>query len=335
MSRRLTPPTTEPAPGSAAWIEKYGLSTVRTNRLGQLHAGQQDERVWSVEADLGDFFGFDFRDEFPDRWIDVGIAEASLIGVASGLALRGKIPMVNTFADFALMRACEQVRLEICYHNTNVKIFGTFAGMQSGFSGPTHHAIEDIAIGRALPGMTVVAPADGVATYHLTMACVEYEGPTFLRIGMDDAEQVYDENASFEIGKGHVLRDGKDLTLVAAGIAVVPESLKAAAKLAEQGIDARVIDMYSIKPIDAELLEQAAEETGLILTVEEHNVYGGLGGAVAETLATRRPTPMKILGIPDTFSPVLGTHDVHLAHFGLDAAGIAKSALAAHQRHKG
>lgn len=324
-----TPTVGEPVVGSREWVEKYGLSPVFSNRLGQLVAARRDPRVFSIEGDLGDFFGFSFRDEFPDRWVDVGIAEASLIGVAAGLALRGKIPFVNTFASFALMRACEQVRLDVCYHNANVKIAGTFAGLQSGFSGPTHHALDDVAIARSLANMTVVAPADAIAMYHATLAAAEWPGPVFLRMGMDATPQVYGEDCPFEIGKGNLLREGRDLTVVGAGTRVVHEALEAAKILAGDGLEARVIDLHTLKPVDRDLLLAAARETGFVVTVEEHSVYGGLGGAVAEVLAESWPVPMKILGIPDTYCEELGTHQEHLSRYGLDAAGIAASVRAA------
>jgi transketolase len=211
--------------GSKAWIERYGLSAVETCRLAQLELARQDKRFFSLEADLGDFGGFPFRDEFPDRYLDFGIAEASLVGAAGGLALRGKIPLINTFASFALMRACEQVRLDLCYHKANAKIFGTFAGLQAGFSGPTHHSIEDIAIARAFPGMTVIAPADAVSSYWATLAAGHHPGPVYIRLAVDVTAQVYGEECRFEIGKGNVLRDGGDLTLVASGLTVVAEAL--------------------------------------------------------------------------------------------------------------
>ena len=307
--------------GSKAWIERYGLSAVETCRLAQLELARQDKRFFSLEADLGDFGGFPFRDEFPDRYIDFGIAEASLVGAAGGLALRGKIPLINTFASFALMRACEQVRLDLCYHKANAKIFGTFAGLQAGFSGPTHHSIEDIAIARAFPGMTVIAPADAVAAYWATLAAGHHPGPVYIRLAVDVTAQVYGEDCRFEIGKGNMLRDGGDLTLVASGLTVVAEALAAADLLARDGIDARVIDLHTIKPIDRELLARAARETGLLLTVEEHTVYGGLGGAVAEVVAEEAPVPMRILGIPDAYAEYVGPYTEHLRRYGIDAAG--------------
>jgi transketolase len=312
--------------GSTAWVEKYGLSAVETCRLAQLELARQDERFFSLEADLGDFCGFPFRDEFPDRYIDFGIAEASMVGAAGGLALRGKIPLINTFASFGLMRACEQVRLDLCYHKANAKIFGTFAGLQAGFSGPTHHSIEDVAIARAFPNMTVIAPADAVSAYWATLAAGHYPGPVFIRLAVDVTAQVYGEDCTFEIGKGNTLRDGKDLTIVASGLTVVAEALAAADLLAKDGIQARVLDLHTIKPIDRELLAKAARETGLIVTVEEHTVFGGLGGAVAEAVAEDAPVPMRILGIPDAYAEYVGPYTEHLRRYGIDAAGIAESA---------
>lgn len=236
--------------GSREWIARHGLSAVETCRLAQLELARQDPRFFSLEADLGDFGGFPFRDRFPDRYLDLGIAEASLIGTAAGLALRGKVPLVNTFASFALMRACEQVRLELCYHNLNVKIFGTFAGLQAGFSGPTHHCIEDLAVARSLPNLTVIAPADAGAAYKATLAAGELPGPVYIRLAVDVTRQVYDESCPFTFGKGNVLREGDDLTLVAAGLTVVAEALDAAELLAGEGIQARVIDESTPSPTE-------------------------------------------------------------------------------------
>jgi transketolase len=227
------------------------------------------------------------------------------------------------------MRASEQVRLDLCYHSTNVKVFGTFAGLQSSFSGPSHHAIEDLAIARSLPNMTVLAPADGVAVYHATMAAIEHEGPVYVRLAMDETPGVYGEDCRFAVGGANVLREGDDLTLVAAGLTTVPNALAAAGRLAEVGIEARVVDLYSIKPIDRDVLVESARRTGLVVTVEEHSVLGGVGGAVAEVLAEEYPVPMKILGVPDVFCEDLGTHEEHLARFGLDPEGIAGAAQGA------
>jgi transketolase len=327
-----TTTVTAPLAGSAEWVALHGLSAVETCRLAQRELARQDPRVFSLEADLGDFGGFAFRDEFPDRYVDVGIAEASLVGTAAGLALRGKIPLINTFASFVLMRAAEQVRLDLCYHRANAKIFGTFAGLQAGFSGPTHHCIEDIAIARSLPNMTVIAPADAVAAYWATLAAAAHPGPVYLRLAVDATPQVYGESCPFVLGKGNVLRDGGDLTLVAAGLTVVAAALAAADLLRGDGIAARVIDLHTIKPIDRELLAAAARDTGLIVTVEEHSVLGGLGGAVAEALGEDEPVRMRILGVPDAYCEQVGPHAEHLRRYGLDAAGIAAAARQALRR---
>lgn len=315
------------APGSPEWVSEHGLSAVDTARLAQLHAAEHDLRVFSVEGDLADFGGMAFKERYPRRFLDMGIAEANLVGAAAGLAMRGKVPCVNTFGAFALMRACEQVRVDIAYHNSNVKIFGSFTGLAAGFSGPTHHCIEDLAIARVLPGMTVLAPADGVAAYHLGRAAIEHDGPTYMRFGMDVTPQVYDEQASFRIGRGHILREGSDVAVIAAGLTPVAAALAAADLLAEQGVHARVVDMHTIKPLDESLVLESAETAGLVLAVEEHSRIGGLGSAVAEVLGERRPTPLRILGVPDRFTPELCDHAAHLRRCGLDAAGIASAAL--------
>lgn len=232
-------------------------------------------------------------------------AEASLIGAAGGLALAGKIPLVNLPSSAALIRACEQIRLDLCYHHANAKLFAASEG-----------AIEDLAVARSLPNLTVIVPADATAAYQATLAAGAHPGPVYIRLarlGQSTTPQVYDAGCQLQIGRGNVLRDGSDLTLVAAGFGVVTEALAAAELLRRDGIDARVIDLHTIKPIDRALLKQAAEETGLILTIEEHPVRGGLGGAVAEVLGDECPVPMRILGISDACREV-------------DAAGIAAGA---------
>lgn len=299
-------------------------------RLAQFHLALADERIYSIEADLGDCWGLPFRDRFPHRFLDFGIAEASAVGASAGLGLRGKRPFLNTFGTFALMRAAEQVRLDICYHNVPVVIAGMFTGIAAGFSGPTHHAIEDMAIARALPNLTVIAPADAISAYKATLAAAEHDGPVYLRLGVEAGDPVYhgiyDTAEPFVIGKGRVLREGEDLTLVAAGVTIVPNTLAAAEILAGRGISARVVDLPTIKPIDADLLEECAHETGLIVTVEEHSTIGGLGSAVAEVIAERAPVPVKPVGLPDAFCKVIGSYAELLHRHGLDPQGIADAA---------
>jgi transketolase len=295
-------------------------------RLAQYHLAQNDDRIYSIEADLGDCWGLPFRDEFPNRFLDFGIAEASAVGAAAGLGLRGKRPFINTFGTFALMRAAEQVRLDICYHNVPVVIAGMFTGIAAGFSGPTHHAIEDVAIARALPNMTVIAPADAVSAYQATIAAAAHDGPVYLRLGVESCDAVYTEHEPFVIGKGRVLRDGSDVTLVASGVTIVGNTLAAAELLDQHGISARVVDLPTIKPIDADLLQTCALETGRVITVEEHSVIGGLGSAVAEVLAERAPVLVRPIGLPDAFVKGIGDYAEQLHRHGLDPEGIAHKA---------
>ncbi|KAA9159613.1 transketolase family protein [Amycolatopsis acidicola] len=330
----MTSVVVEPACGSTAWVERYGLSAVDTCRLAQLHAADRDGRVFSLEGDLGDFGGLRFAERYPGRFLDMGIAEASLIGAAAGLALRGKVAFVNTFGSFALMRACEQVRLDVAYHRTNVKIAGTFTGVAAGFSGPTHHCGEDLAVARSLPGMTVLAPADAVSAYQLTLAAAQLDGPVYLRLGVEATPQVYDENATFEIGRGNVLAEGADVTLVAAGLTTVATVLEAARQLAARGVHATVIDLHTIKPVDEELLVRSAKATGLVVTVEEHSTIGGLGGAVADVLAGSCPVPMRMLGLPDAFAHDVGSYADQLARCGLDVPGVRAAVESALRRWK-
>jgi len=276
-----------------------GLTAVAACRLAQGELTGNDARFFVLEG---------------GAWAG---AEASLIGAAGGLALAGKIPLVNLLSSAALIRACEQVRLDLCYHRANAKLFATSEG-----------SIEDLAVARSLPNLTVIAPADATAAYQATLAAGAHSGPVYIRLAglaQNTTPQVYGADFQFKIGQGIVLRDGSDLTLVAAG-RVVAEALAAAELLRRDGIDARVIDLHTLKPIDRALLKQAAEETGLILTIEEHPVRGGLGGAVAEVLGDEYPVPMRILGISDTCREPGGTLEERLRFFGLDAPGIAASA---------
>jgi transketolase len=309
--------------GSSQWVASQGLTAVAACRLAQRELARGDARFFALEAnpgdtgdtgDTGDAGGFPFRAEFPERYLAWTGAEASLIGAAGGLALAGKIPLVNLLSSFALIRACEQVRLDLCYHHANAKLFGSIEG-----------PIEDLALARSLPNMTVLAPADATAAYQATLAAGAHAGPVYIRLARNATPRVYDLGCRFAIGQGIVLREGADLTLVAAG-AVVAEALAAAELLRRDGIDARVLDLHTVKPVDRALLKQAAEETGLIITIEEHPVRGGLGGAVAEVLGDEHPVPMRILGLPDGCREQVGTREEHLRRYGLDALGIAASA---------
>ena len=240
------------------------------------------------------------RDEVPEQFVQCGIAEQNMMGVAAGMALQGKIPFATTFSVFTCMRAVEQVRNSICYANLNVNVVGTHSGLETGGDGGTHQGIEDIAIMRALPNMTVFAPSTPVCTRAVTREMAAYDGPSYMRLGKDAAPELYEAWETFPMGGSKTLRQGKDLTIIACGN-MVWRSLEAAKILAEEGVDVRVIDMYSIKPIDKEAIIQAAKETRGILTVEDHNVLGGLGGAVAEVVCEFAPAKLLRLGLQDVF----------------------------------
>jgi len=313
------------AAGSEDWVAASDGCATRASRLAQLELARRDDRYFSVEGDLADCGGDWFKAAFPDRLIDVGIAEADLVGIAAGLSMRGKVPFVNTFASFALMRACEQVRIDVCYPRANVKIAGMFAGVAAGASGPTHHCIEDIAVARSFPNMVVLAPADVASAYFATLAAGKHPGPVYIRLGVEPTEQVYDHTYDFQIGKGTVLREGEDVAIVAAGLSSVANALSASRVLAAAGVSALVVDMATIKPIDRALLEEVAVRTGRIVTVEEHSILGGLGGAVAEVVAEVCPVPMLRVGLPDSYCSEINTYCGQLQRYGLDTDGIVSA----------
>ena len=264
-----------------------------------------------------------FKKEFPDRHIDCGIAECNMMGIAAGLATTGKIPFVSTFAMFATGRAYEQVRNSVGYPHLNVKIGGTHAGITVGEDGASHQCNEDMALMRSIPGMVVICPSDDVEAKAAVEAAYKMDGPVYLRFGRLAVPVINDTpDYKFEIGKGVVLKEGKDLTIFATGLEV-NESLEAAKKLAEDGIDAEVINIHTIKPIDADLIVKSASKTGKVVTVEEHSVIGGLGGAVAEVLSEKCPTKMLRIGVKDTFGES-GPAVKLLAKYELDAEGIYK-----------
>lgn len=270
-----------------------------------------------------------FAAAHPERFFDCGIAECNMTGIAAGMATAGLKPFTNTFAMFAAGRAFEQVRNSIAYPHLNVKVIGSHGGVSVGEDGATHQCIEDFALMRALPGMLVCCPCDGHEMRLAVEALLNYEGPAYMRLQRSAAEIFTDEvpGYSFELGKGVTLRDGKDVTLIATGL-MVGEARKAAELLAEEGIDARVIDMHTIKPLDEELVLKAARETGAIVTSEEHTVIGGLGSAVAELLAERCPIPVLRHGVNDEFGRS-GKASETLTYFGLTAEKLAEKARTA------
>ena len=284
--------------------------------------GKEHEEVVVLDADLAAATQTKvFREQFPERHIDCGIAECNMMGIAAGLATTGKIPFASSFAMFAAGRAFEQVRNSIGYPKLNVKIGATHAGISVGEDGATHQCNEDIALMRTIPGMVVINPADDVEAKAAVRAAIEHEGPVYLRFGRLAVPVINDTpDYKFELGKGVVLREGKDVTIIATGLPV-SECLAAADKLAADGIDAKVINIHTIKPLDEDLVVKAAKETGKVVTVEEHSVIGGLGSAVCDVLSEKCPTQVMKIGINDTFGES-GPAVELIKKYGLDADSI-------------
>ena len=278
-----------------------------------------------LDADLSSSMSMkNFAKAYPDRYLNVGIAEANMVGVAAGLSACGKIPFVHSFATFASRRCFDQIAISVCYAGLNVKIVGSDPGVGAELNGGTHMALEDMGIMRTLPGMTVFEPTDSVQLRKALPAIVEHEGPVYIRLFRRQAENVFDDGYEFDLGKADLLRDGSDVTLIASGVCVA-NALQAAETLAQEGVSARVLNIHTIKPIDADAVIKAASETGALVTAENHNVIGGLGSAVAEVLAEQRPTPLERVGVKDHFGQV-GKAPYLMGVFGITAADIAKAA---------
>ena len=294
--------------------ESYG------NALVEL--GAEHEEIVVLDADLAAATKTGmFKKAYPDRFIDCGIAEGNMMGVAAGLAAAGKVPFASSFAMFAAGRAFEQVRNSIGYPHLNVKIGATHAGISVGEDGATHQCNEDIALMRSIPGMTVICPADDVEAKAAVKAAYEHEGPVYMRFGRLAVPVINDRpDYKFELGKGVVLREGKDVTIIATGLCVAA-SLEAADLLAAEGISAKVINIHTIKPLDEELVAAAAKETGKVVTVEEHSIIGGLGSAVCDALCAKAPTPVLKIGINDVFGESGPALEL-LKKYGLDGEGI-------------
>ncbi|AEE91805.1 putative transketolase C-terminal section [Tepidanaerobacter acetatoxydans Re1] len=286
--------------------------------------GEEIKDIVVLDADLsGSTKTAVFAKKYPERFFNIGIAEQDLMGTAAGLATCGKIPFASTFAIFATGRAFEQVRNSICYPKLNVKIAATHAGLTVGEDGATHQSIEDLALMRTLPNMTVINPADAVEAKKAVRAAAVHEGPVYLRFGRLAVETIFEEDSEFEIGKGKILREGNDVAIIATGI-MVGEALKAAEILENSGLKAMVINIHTLKPIDEEIILKAAE-CGAIITAEEHTIIGGLGSAVAEVLAEKKPTPIKRIGIKDKFGQS-GKPEELLKLYNLTAEDIVKAA---------
>lgn len=260
------------------------------------------------------------RDQYPEHFLDMGIAEQDMVGTASGLALGGIIPFASTYGVFLAGRAWDQIRTTVCYNNLNVKLAGAHAGISVGPDGATHQALEDVALMRVLPNMTVVVPCDAVETEKATLALAEREGPCYIRFGREAVPVITDEDSPFEIGKANVLRDGKDAVLFANG-AMVYEGLEAAKQLAGEGIDLMVVNLHTVKPLDQEAVVAAARKTGRVITAEEHQAAGGMGSAIAECLAQNYPVPMRILGMQDGFGES-GAPDELMKRYGFSSDAI-------------
>jgi transketolase len=286
--------------------------------------GESNPDVVVLSADVSNSdFSFMFQEAFPDRFINVGIAEQSLVDVAAGLAYSGKIPFANTFAFLFTTRALEMVRTHLCYGEANVKLMATYAGISDSFDGPTHHAITDLAIMRAMPNMTVVVPGDTIALARLLPQVAEWKGPVYFRVNRNEVPVIFDDAYQPVIGKAVHLRSGSDVTILCCGL-MVSRSLEAARVLENEGIQAGVTEIHTIKPLDEEAIIQAARETGALVTVEEHSILGGLGGAVAEVVAGKVPVPVRRVGLADRFAET-GPYATILDHYGMAVEDILEA----------
>jgi transketolase len=282
--------------------------------------GLVNEKIIALEADVGaSTKSAVFGKEFPDRYFNVGISEMNMTAMAAGFALEGFVPFVNTFASFLTTRGADPIQCLIAYDRLNVKLAGTYCGLSDSYDGASHHSITDMAFVRAIPGVTVVSVSDAVETEKAVFALAEYEGPVYLRLSRAPAPVIYDETLKFEIGKGIVLKEGSDVTIIATGT-VLHKALEAAKLLSEEGIEAAVIDMHTVKPIDRELINSYAKKTGAIVTVEEHSIHGGLGSAVAEVLVQECPVPVEIIGAEEFAES--GDYEQLLEKYGYSSRAI-------------
>jgi len=289
-----------------------------------LALGAENPNVVVLDADLSKSTKTaDFGKKYPERFFNMGIAEANLLGTAAGLAAAGKIPFASTFAIFAVGRAFEQIRNSIAYPKLNVKIAATHSGITVGEDGGSHQAIEDVAIMRAVPNMVVLVPADGEETRQVIMAAAKYYGPVYIRMGRLAVPLLFGEDYSFEIGKANVLKEGTDVAIMANGL-MVSMALEAAEELAVEGVSVSVVNVASVKPLDEETIVRVAKQTGALVTAEEHNIIGGLGSAIAEVLGEKLPTPMVRVGLKDTFGES-GRPQELLEKYGLTKSDLVRA----------
>lgn len=291
-----------------------------------LEQARSDSLIYVLTSDArGSASLTDFARELPAQFVELGIAEQNAVGVAAGLAMAGKKPFVCGPACFYSARSIEQFKNDVAYSNNNVKIIGVSGGVSYGALGSTHHSLHDIAFFRSIPNTTIILPSDPTQMQQLTLALAQHEGPVYLRMGRNPIPYIYPQDSTVEIGASVLLREGTDLTLIATGEAVF-HTLQAAQLLEQQGVSARVIDMHTIKPLDHSAILEAAGQTPAVITVEEHSIHGGLGGAVAELLAEYSLAPHRIVGFPDEFAPA-GSAAELFAHYGISASGISQQAL--------
>lgn len=293
---------------------------------GLLEAGGINPAVVAIGADITASVRINaFAEKYPKRFYSLGIAEQNCIGVAAGLALSGKIPVFSTYAVFAALRTTDQIRVSVCYNNLHVVTGGAHAGISVGADGATHQALEDIAIMRVLPNMTVLSPCDATQTRQATIAAItKIKGPVYIRFGREAMPDFTCENTPFETGKGQLFKDGKDISIIATG-SLTWEALQAAYSLEKEGISARVINIHTIKPIDEKIIIKAAKETGAIITAEEHQIAGGFGSAVAEVVASHCPVPMEFIGMKDSFGESGNPHEL-MDKYGMTARHITDAA---------
>lgn len=291
----------------------------------------EDPRIVVLDGDLGSSTRADiFERAHPDRYLQMGIAEQNMLGVAAGLATMGFMPFISTFVSFALIRPLDQVRVLIAQTGLNVKITAGYAGLFTGMAGKTHQIVDDVSIARAMPGIVVVSPADDVEAAQVLRWSATYDGPVYVRLVRDATQRLFDDGYRFEFGRAVVLREGRDVTLISTG-SQTPRVVDAAGILAGAGIDAHVVHLPTIKPVDVEAIVAAAERTGRVITVEEHTIIGGLGGAVAETLSEHRPTRLHRVGLPDIYTES-GPNDALLDLYGLSAVRVAEQVTQALER---
>jgi transketolase len=298
---------------------------VRTAFINELFAlAKQDDRIVLIVGDLGFGVVTPFMEQLPAQFLNAGVAEQNMTGMAVGMALTGKIALTYSIANFPTLRCLEQVRNDVCYHNANVKVVSVGGGFTYGAMGATHHAVEDLAVMRALPGLLVVAPGDPIEARAATRAIIEHAGPCYVRLGKAGEPVIHPSSINFELGKAIHMREGRDATLISIG-GILQNTVRAAERLAKKGIETRVLSMHTLKPLDVDAVLAAARDTEAIFTIEEHSILGGLGTAVAEVLAEAEgiKAPLKRIGVPPAFSPHIGSQEYMQECHGLTDEAIA------------